>query len=40
MKRCWLVRVPGYAPFMMIMMSDDDDPLRIARLTWPNATVE
>lgn len=38
-KRSYLIRVPGYRPFTMIMM-EEGDPLTVARSIWPNAEVE
>ena len=37
-KRSYLIRVPGYCPFTMIMM-EEGDPLTVARSIWPNAEV-
>ena len=37
--RSYLIRVPGYRPFTMIMM-EEGDPLTVARSIWPNAEVE
>ena len=38
--RSYLIRVPGYRPFTMILMDDADDPLTVARSIWPEATVQ
>lgn len=38
-KRSYLIRVPGYRPFTMIMM-EEGDPLTVARSIWPEATVQ
>ena len=38
MKRSYLIRVPGYRPFTMIMM-EEGDPLTVARSIWPDAEV-
>lgn len=37
-KRSYLIRVPSYRPFTMIMM-EEGDPLTVARSIWPNAEV-
>lgn len=39
MKRSYLIRVPGYRPFTMIMM-EEGDPLQAARSIWPLAEVQ
>lgn len=36
--RSYLIRVPGYRPFTMIMM-EEGDPLTVARSIWPDAEV-
>lgn len=40
-KRGWMVHVPGYPPFQMIMddVSDYQRALEAARLIWPQADV-
>lgn len=43
MKRNWLVLVPGYPPFPMVIMdglTDYAGALKSARLIWPNCDVE
>lgn len=37
--RSYLIRVPGYRPFTMIMMEDSEDALSVARSIWPTAEV-
>ena len=38
-KRSYLIRVPGYRLFTMIMM-EEGDPLQAARSIWPLAEVQ
>lgn len=40
MKRSWLVHVPGYAPFVMILMNDEDDAESVVKSIWPNGRCE
>lgn len=39
-KRSYLIRVPGYRPFTMILMEEGEDALTVARAMWPAAEVE
>lgn len=42
MKRIWQIKVPGHAPFSMVLMDgalDQEGALREARLIWANAEV-
>ena len=39
-KRSYLIRVPGYRPFTMILMEEGEDALAVARAIWPEATVQ
>ncbi len=38
MKRSYTVHVPGYAPFVMILM-EDADPAEVVRSIWPEGRV-
>lgn len=38
MKRSWTVTIPGYPPFVLILM-EDCDPLQVVQSIWPNAEV-
>ena len=38
-KRSYLILVPGYRPFTMIMMEEGEDALSVARSIWPTAEV-
>lgn len=33
-KRCWKVLLPGRVPFVMIVMTDDEDPLSVVQSIW------
>ena len=42
MKRVWIVHVPGYSPFSMVLMEGPQDQagaLREAQLIWPACEV-
>lgn len=40
MKRSFLIRVPGYRPFTMILMEEGEDAIAVARSIWPGAEVQ
>lgn len=40
-RNAWVVHVPGYSPFTMVMgfIAAYDEALAVARSIWPSATV-
>lgn len=41
MKACWMIHLPGTAPFAMVgERIDQEEALRCARLVWPTAEVK